>query len=1272
MIFVNYRLDGTREQHTAHDVLAFFKLVDLDAPRDLDIHVVQPRRALAMPLLSWPVRATPRRRSLGQAEEGRMRCPACGGETPDGKRFCKDCGGTLAALCTSCGTELLAGSRFCADCGTPVGAVARELSPGGPTDTLQPSQRAAVSYTELRHVSVLFCDLVGFTPFSEKRDAEEVREVLSGYFELARAIVGRYGGIVEKFIGDAVMAVWGAPVAKEDDAERAVRAGLEIVSAVAAYGAEHRTDLLARVGIVTGGAVTTETAEEGLVIGDRVNTAARIQSAAPPGCCYVDDATRAATAAAIAYSDAGKHELKGKTEPVRLFQATRVVAAVAGSQRSGVLEAPFIGRHHEVRLVKEHFHASADRHSARLVLVSGVAGVGKSRLSWEFFKYIDGLAGTVLWHSGRCLSYGEGVSYWALLEMVRARLQISEEDPQGVIAERLRAGLERWIADATDREFIALRLGQLLGLPTAKVLAREELFSGWRLFFERLSEHLPVVMVIEDLQWADAGMVDFLDHLLEWSGDRAIFLLVLTRPEGTDKRGLGLSRRSVTTIPLDPLSDEVIGELLDGLVADLPSSAKASIVERAEGIPLYAIETVRGLLDKGILEKGDDGLMHLVADLGELEVPPGLTALIAARLDALTRDEHRIVKECSVLGGSFPRQAIEAVSEIDRVNLDELLSSLVRKEVLTVRADKLSPERGQYAFTQSLIRSVAYDTLTRAERKARHLRTAEHLRSALPDEGAEVAEVIAAHYHDAYLAARDDPDSGELRVLAREAYVQAAERAKSVGALEAAESAYVRAAQLSSEESKKTTFTEKAGQMADLAGWNERATGHFEAAIAAHVEAGRLVDAARDTARLGGVLSNLGRGEQAIRLIREGLASLEGILAPPEVVADLLTKLGYALIFSGYSDEASGTIDQALTLAQHHELAEQLAYALDSKAIFLSGAGRSEEAVALFERTIFVARRDGIAREEMLAELNLADICMTRDLPGAEEHAAASLALAQRQGLRGLEGVAAGNLMYVLMMTGRVDEARRLGTELLEASGDKRPGAEDIHFRLAHLDALCGEAGAAREHVSMCGAESDDVQYKAMYAAADAAVSLAEGRSGYALETARGAIDEAMSRGLGVAHEAVRFAFPIALEAAIDARDLEQAARLVETLATRPRGEVPPFLRAQVTYAGARIADLGGEDTAVEESLLTAESTFRELGYPYWVARAQLDRAEWLARRDRSDESAKLAHEAFATFERVGAAPMRARARTLLEPEMDRNAGAEGERPVGQSTPPFE
>ena len=1199
-----------------------------------------------------------------------MRCLSCGSENPDGKRFCGDCGASLALVCSACGAQLEPGKRFCGDCGTPVGAAITTVAPVAPALTAQPVQASAPS-TELRHVSVLFCDLVGFTPFSEKRDPEEVREVLSGYFDIARAIVARYGGVVQKFIGDAVMAVWGVPVANEDDAERAVRAGLELVSAVSAYGFENGTELQARVGVVTGGAATTETAEEGLVIGDRVNTAARIQSAAPPGCCYVDETTRSATAAAIAYSPAGEHALKGKAEAVRLFQATRVVAAIAGSQRSGVIEAPFIGRDRELHLVKELFHGTAERHSARMVLVSGVAGIGKSRLSWEFFKYIDGLAGDVLWHAGRCLSYGEGVSYWALSEMVRARLQISEEDPPEVVAHRLRAGLERWIADAGDREFIAPRLGQLLGQLSPQVLAKEELFSGWRLFFERLSEHEPVVMVVEDLQWADAGLVDFLDHLLEWSGDHAIFLLVLTRPEGTERRGLVLSRRNVTNLSLDPLSDDVMGELLDGLVTGLPASARARIIERAEGIPLYAIETVRGLLDKGILEKGDDGSLHLQGELGELEIPPGLTALIASRLDALSPDERRLVKECSVLGGSFPRQAIGALSEIDPFLLDELLSSLVRKEVLTVRADKLSPERGQYAFTQSLIRSVAYDTLTRAERKARHVRTAEHLRTAFPDEGAEVAEVIAAHLLDTYKAAGEDPDADELRAEAREAYTRAGERAEAVGALEAAESAYLKAVALSSESAEKAALTERAGQVAHLAGWFERAVGHFETAIATYVQAGQVVDTARVTGRLGTSLDNLGRGEQAIPRLYEALASLEGTTASPEVVADLQLRLAGALVFAGHGNEATGPIEEALTLAQHHELGEQLAQGLSSRAVLLSYAGRAEEAKALFELCASVARREGLPRRELTAESNLADLCMTHDLPGAEEHAEAALALARRWGLRANEAVAANNLMYALMMAGRLAEASQLGTELFQAGGDERPGTEQIHYSLACLEALRGNADAAREHVTRCRAwaESDDVQNKAVYAAGLAAVFLAENQARSAIESARRAIDEALDGRLSVAHEAVRLAFPVAIDAAIDLGDSEEADRFANLLATRPRGEVPPFLRAQLRRARALVARARGEDGAVEDNLIAAEVLLRDLGYPYWTARTQLDRADWLAHTGHLEEAATFAIQAAATFERVGVYPMLARARALLEPEMIRTFAVNGERAVVQSSP---
>ncbi|MGA8296209.1 MAG: adenylate/guanylate cyclase domain-containing protein [Acidimicrobiales bacterium] len=1176
-----------------------------------------------------------------------MLCSSCGVENATGAKFCSECGSPLARACPNCGSAVQPTAKFCSECGTTLAAVGQPVASAARTNAISP---ATGGTSELRHVSVLFCDLVGFTPLSESKDPEDVRELLSGYFDLARSIVGRYGGTVEKFIGDAVMAVWGAPAAKEDDAERAVRAGLELVSAVADYGSERSTDLQARVGIVTGGVATTETKEEGMVIGDRVNMAARIQSVAPPGCCYVDEATRAATAVAISYVDVGLHELKGKSEPVHLHQATRIAAALAGSQRSSGLEAPFVGRDHELRLVKELFRAAADRHSARLALVSGVAGVGKSRLAWEFFKYLDGLVEDTLWHAGRCLSYGEGVSYWALSEMVRSRLQIGEEDPLDVAAERLRVGLERWILDPADREFIAPRLGQLLGLPAPQLLAKEDLFAGWRLFFERLSEHSTVAMLVEDLQWADAGLVDFLDHLLEWSADHAIFLLVLTRPEGTEKRGLGLSRRNVTTVSLDPLADELIGELLDGLVSELPAPARASIVERAEGIPLYAVETVRSLLDKGILTKGTDGGLHLVGELGTLEIPPGLTALIASRLDSLSPDERRLVKECSVLGGSFPRQAIEAVTDTDPGELDALLTSLVRKEVLTVRADKLSPERGQYAFTQSLIRSVAYDMLTKAERKARHIRTAEHLRNAFPDQGAEVAEVIAAHLNDAYKAAGDDPIADDLRDQAKRAYAIAAERAESVGAPESAEAAYVTAAELSSDGFEQANLMESAGRMASLAGFDDRASAHFEAAIRAHQSAGRAVEAARAIGGLSRAVQGLGHTEQAIVLIREALASLDPVSTPPDVIADLNEKLGSSLVFAGHLQDASESIEQALTIAQHYELTQTFARALVRKAVALTQLGRVEEARINYEAVIDIARRHGLTDAETLAEANLGDLCMKYDLAGAEEHCEAALALARRSGARYRESIAAGNLIQVLTMAGRFEEAYQRGIETLTSSGNIA-GSSWVRLCLAEVDARLGRVENATEHFASAEdvGMGDDVQDRAGYLAYQSSVALAEGDFQRALEGALRAIAESFSGDLGVAYEAIRIALPNAIDAAIAVKDLEGTERIVELLSGRPPGEVPPFVKLQIARARALLCDAKAEYDTVEDDLVAAEQGLLDLGYPYWTARCQLDLAEWFGRQGRAAEAAARAGEAASTFEMLGAKPMLTRARALLE-----------------------
>ncbi len=697
-----------------------------------------------------------------------MRCPACGGETPDGKRFCQSCGGSLAAACAACGAQLGAGSRFCADCGTPTGAaIVAEPSQAVPAHSAQPQPKAAPP-TELRHVSVLFCDLVGFTPLAETRDAEEVRELLSGYFDLARETVTRYGGIVEKFIGDAVMALWGAPVAKEDDAERAVRAGLELVSAVAAYGTEHAgTELAARVGIVTGTVATTETPDEGLVVGDRVNTAARIQALAPPGRCYVDEPTRRATEAAVVYADAGWHALKGKSEQVRLHEALRVVAGVGGALKSEGLEAPFVGRDRELRLVKDLFHAAAEGSRAHLVSVTGIAGIGKSRLAWELYKYMDGLSGVFRWHRGRCLSYGEGVAYWALAEMVRGRADILEGEDSSSAAAKLHSAVDQYVPDPDERRWVEPRLAHLIGLEERDSRDKEDLFAAWRLFFERMAEREPVVMSFEDMQWADASLLDFIEYLLDWSRSHAIFVLTLARPELIERRpNWGAGRRNFTSIYLDPLSIEAMTDLVDGLVPGLPDDARNRVLARAEGVPLYAVETVRMLIDRGLVVR-DGARYRPVGQVGTLEVPETLQALIAARLDGLTQAERSLLQDAAVVGKSFARPLMLALTGLEPEALDDLFASLVRKEVITLQADPRSPERGQYSFLQDLVRTVAYETLTRRDRKDRHLAVAACLERPGRGEDDEFVEVIASHFLEAYKLGPDAPDAMEVKTSAR-------------------------------------------------------------------------------------------------------------------------------------------------------------------------------------------------------------------------------------------------------------------------------------------------------------------------------------------------------------------------------------------------------------------------------------------------------------------------------------------------------------------------
>ena len=1094
-------------------------------------------------------------------------------------------------------------------------------------------------------MSVLFVDLVGFTALSETRDAEDVRELLSGYFDTTRTIVSRYGGVVEKFIGDAVMAVWGAPAAREDDAERAVRAALDIVEAVAAFGTEIGADLRARGGVVTGSVATYASPGEGLVAGDRVNTASRVQSIAEPDTVLVDETTRRTTSAAIAYVDAGEHIVKGKSEPLHLWRADRVVAGVGGSQRVDGLEARFIGRDADLRLVKDLFHACSDRKSARLVSIVGAAGVGKSRLRWEFDKYVDGLVDFVSYHSGRCLSYGEGVAYAALAEMVRQRFQVAEDDPADIASARLVAGLDELIADATEREFLLPRLGALLGVADVD-LGREELFAGWRLFFERLATREPVVLAFEDMQWADTGLLDFIEHLLDWAASSPIFIITFARPELAESRtGWATGRRNATSLYLEPLAPNDMGELLDDLVADLPTDLRDRIVERAEGIPLYALETVRSLIDRdAVVPK--DGVYRLVGDVGDLDVPTTLTMLLAARIDALASDERSLVKDLAVLGGSFPRSTVSAVSQLDDSLLDRLLAVLVRQEFLSVRTDKLSPDRGQYIFAQSMLRDVAYEMLSKHERKARHLAVAAHLRSTFENDGEDAAEVIAAHYRHALRAAESDPDADEIRQEALNAYERAGRRASTLGAPETAMRVYLSAAELADGFEDELSWRERAAEMALAAGRHQDTYDLFSSLRADCEAAGRKRDWARLAVGHARGHARLNRHGEAITVLKAAMEVLDDGTFSPEL-AHTAAWLGNFMTFAGRPADGAPYTEQALIVAQALGLPRPLCQALNTRAVALVFLDRFQEGLIHGEAALALSRRHGLPDQEETALIMCSDMAMTEDLPIALEYGEQAVATCQRRGNRYSETISASNFLFALLYLGQWDRAERTITQLSDAGGDERPNIEFMILREATLATWRGDAAVTRRAVerlqSLRG--SDAMDDECTLAMADAMLANLEGRHADAVEAGVQVLDR-MRVQIAVRHEAVRQAWTDAVDGAIALDDFDRAQELLERVTTLPAGFVPPHMRADGARHAGRIAAARGEHDQAAALFQEAEEIWTGLGYRYWLARAQLDHAEWAAGRD-DPAAGVLAAAAGSVFEELRADIWAERARAV-------------------------
>ena len=1075
-----------------------------------------------------------------------MDCRACGTANDAGRKFCAACGSRLVDTCPNCGTANSPTDRFCGECGSPLGGVdagvAHVTSPswpgsrapgaaaggeranGGSLGALTDGRTA-----ERRMVTILFADLVGFTSMSEDRDPETVRELLTRYFEVASEVIGRYGGTVEKFIGDAVMAVWGAPTAHEDDAERAVRAGLELVEAVRGL-AMAEGPLEVRAGILSGeAAVTLGAVGQGMVAGDLVNTASRLQSVAPPGTVLVGESTYRTTSEAIAFEPAGDHLLKGKAVPVPAWRAVRVVGMIGGAGRSDVLEPPFVGREAELRLIKELLHATTRERRMRLISVIGQPGIGKSRLTWEFHKYIDGISESIYWHQGRSPAYGEGITFWALGEMVRKRAGLIETDDDATTRVRIAETLAEYVTDDGERRWIEPRLLQLLGVDEGSGGDRDELFAAWRTFFERVSEQGTVVLVFEDLQWADTGLLDFIDHLVEWSRGRPILVMTMARPDLLERRpAWGAGRRNFVSLSLEPLTREDMAKLLEGLVPGLPDAMVVAILERADGIPLYAVETIRMLLHDGQVEEVA-GVYRPVSDQIRLDVPETLHALIAARLDGLDAADRTLLQDAAVLGQTFSVDALAAVSGQQPEAITARLRSLERRDLVAEEIDPRSPERGQWAFVQALIREVGYATLSKRDRRARHLSAARYV-EALGDD--ELAGVQALHYRDAYLAIPEGPEGEAVAVQARLALRGAAERASALHSNDLALTYLEQALSITSDSADDPELLERAGIAAFEAGRHDAAQTHLTRAIERYRAVGERVGQLRATASLGASYVSASDIDAAIATLRAATEEYPELEGQPAMVS-VGGQLARAYMLHEEPKVALEWAERTLVAAERLDMVTEVAEAMNTKALVLQILGRFIESTTTLRGVLWLAEQHSLTQAELRAYNNLSFLLVTADPRTALGVAQVGIERASKVGARVWVTLLASNAASAALRVGDWATAEGLIDTWLEASADwvSRIELQSIVAIMTACRAAPG--GEPAETFDGGGAGSSDPQIAALERITRGWLALCEGRDADAITEATAAAGHATGYAV--------MAYPLAMRAAIWSGDASSA-----------------------------------------------------------------------------------------------------------------------------------
>jgi predicted ATPase len=846
---------------------------------------------------------------------------------------------------------------------------------------------------------------------------------------------------------------------------------------------------------------------------------------------------------------------------------------------------------------------------------------------------VDGLVGQAWWHRGRCLAYGEGVAYWALAEMIRMRARIAEDEPAAEALAKLGAVVQEIVPDEEERAFVEPRLQHLLGLTDRTAPDRQDLFSAWRLFLERMAEQYPVILVVEDIQWADAALIEFLEYLLEWSRAFPIFVLTLARPEVSERHETwGAGIRSFTSLQLEPLSDDAIDALLRGLVPGLPDDAVARIRERADGIPLYAVETVRALLDRGLLE-AVEGEYRVVGDLSDLDVPETLHALIASRLDGLAEAERRLLQDASVLGKTFSARGLAALSP-PADDVEGLLATLVRKELLFLDTDPRSPERGQYGFLQALVQRVAYETLSRRDRKARHLAAARYLAEQAGIDPDEIAEVVATHYLDAHRAEPAGEDAASMKDEARTWLTRAGERATSLAATEDALRAFSAAAELADDPLERARLLERAGHRARAADQLDVSETLLREAHALAEAAGATHDRARVAAALGLTVWQRGRLEEAIALMEDAFAVLSGDELDPDV-ATLAAQLGRLHHFAGDPERAAARIEVALDIAEELRLPEVIASALNTKSLIVRN--HLYESDALLRQALRIALDNDLVFEALRAYNNLVVLVTSHD---RDEEALAllheSLALARRRGDRFWETRLTIGLCEDERLRGEWDAALERTAELPvgEAASDAVlasvvPGLTRIHIER-------GDDALARALLLKLPTDTTtaDVQMRGIalwrrYVEAELDERFDEAIAG----VDKSIVDAADLIPAQVIAELLYDAEQYATRGG----DHAAALRVAERVEALPATMLVRSVNGQLNRLRANAEAAAGRDDEAADRYALALANARNLGYAYWLAPVLADYGTWLLASGRADEAAPLLAEARELFEGMGA-----------------------------------